>query len=438
VRRPSAEAHGFSEETDTTRLLRAYREGGESGARQRLIELYVPLAETLARRYAGRGEDYDDLLQVACIGLINAIDRFKPERGDELVAFAVPTIAGEIRRHFRDKGAAVRLPRGLQELTLSLARARADLTARLGRPPANAELAEELGVDEREVVAAMQAELAAKPAEAPPGHPAGGEDANGLETAEDRVFLTGAFRGLDERERRILYLRYVRDLEPGEVARQLGISPRHLSRQTQAALSKLRTALESGQGQARLPHAPAEPKMAAAMAATESPAPERYLDRPYHIALAKDEKEDVWTAQVEELPGCEARAATPDEAARGIPDAMERWISDALAHGREVPEPRSPASHSGRLLVRMPQSLHAELARAAERDEVSLNQFITSSLASVVGWRRAGEDPDRPAAADMQREGRWASLAMVVNIVVLAVVAVVAVILLVVAAQQGF
>jgi RNA polymerase sigma-B factor len=437
VRRPSAEPHGFSEETDTTRLLRAYREGGESGARQRLIELYVPLAETLARRYAGRGEDYDDLLQVACIGLINAIDRFEPERGDELVAFAVPTIAGEIRRHFRDRSAAVRLPRGLRELTLSLGRARADLTARLGRPPTNAELAEELGVDEQELVAVLRAEQAATPAEVPPGQPAGDEDANGLETAEDRVLLTGAFRDLDERQRRILYLRYVRDLDPGEVARELGISQRHLSRQTQAALSKLRTALESSPGRKGLPGMLAEPKMAA-MAATETPRAERYLDRPYHIALAREDEGGAWTAQVEELAGCEVRAATADEAARGIPDAMERWISDALAHGREVPEPRSPASHSGRLLVRMPQSLHAELARAAERDEVSLNQFITSSLASVVGWRRAGEDPDRHAAAGVQPEGRWASLAMVVNIVVLAVVAVVAVILLVVAARQGF
>ena len=109
-----------------------------------------------------------------------------------------------------------------------------------------------------------------------------------------------------------------------------------------------------------------------------------YLDRPYHIVLVRDEGEDSagWTAKVEELPGCEAHAETADEATRAIRDSMEAWIAEALANNREVPEPRGAASYSGRLMLRMPHSLHAELARAAERDDVSLNQFITSSLAS--------------------------------------------------------
>jgi predicted HicB family RNase H-like nuclease len=177
---------------------------------------------------------------------------------------------------------------------------------------------------------------------------------------------------------------------------------------------------------------------------------ERNLDQPYHIELVKDAEPGAgWTAQVEELSGCRAHGATPDEAARGIEPAMRDWIADAVAHGREVPKPRSAASHSGRLLVRMPQSLHAELARAAEREEVSLNQFITSSLASAVGWRR-GDEPAASAAVsvsasaseeDLREAGGDRSsgvrVAIVANIAVLALVAAVAVVLLIIALSRG-
>src|SRR5881394_2003431 len=137
----------------------------------------------------------------------------------------------------------------------------------------------------------------------------------------------------------------------------------------------------------------------AAMGASSTPVGSQYLDRPYHIVIAREgERGDGgWNARVEELRGCEAHGATYEEAARNIRVAMERWISDALRERREVPPPRAPASHSGKLMLRMPQTLHAELARAAEREEVSLNQFITTSLASTVGWAADRDAPAEPA-----------------------------------------
>jgi len=262
-----------------------------------------------------------------------------------------------------------------------------------------------------------------------------GAGAESLDAAEDRLFLSGAFGHLDERERRILYLRYVRDLEPNDIASELGISRRQLSRTTQAALAKLRLGLESPS----LAPSAGGSRMAPKGAGTDLEL-ESYIRQPYHIELVKDDAGDGWTAQVEELQGCAATGATADEAVGRVEAAMRDWVADALAHGREVPKPRSATSHSGRLLVRMPQSLHAELSRAAEREEVSLNQFITSSLASAVGWRRddradPGGDPDAGAGAPPPRDGP--SLALVANLVVLAIVAVIAVVLLIVALRRG-
>jgi len=168
------------------------------------------------------------------------------------------------------------------------------------------------------------------------------------------------------------------------------------------------------------------------MGASSTPVESEYLDRPYHIAIAREG--EAWTARVDELRGCEARGATYEEAARGIRVAMEEWISDALRNGREVPEPRAPSSHSGKLMLRMPQSLHAELARAADREEVSLNQFITSSLASSVGWAAPGEDQQGEPA----KQGRWMPVAMVANLVIVGLAGTAAVALLIVALTHGF
>lgn len=439
MERPPGERHGAEGRSATARLLHAYHERGDVAARERLIELYLPLVESFARRYSRSADDYEDLNQVGCIGLINAIDRFDLEQGDELTAFAVPNITGEIKRHLRDRGGGVRLPRPVRELRGSALRAQADLAASLGRTPTTAEIAERVGADANDVADALEAGRAASPVELSPD--AGAEATLPLDATEDRLFLSGAFAALDDRERRILYLRYVRDLEPNEIARELGISRRQLSRTTQATLAKLRLGLERG-GAPVSQSTGSRPNMAAVEAPVHDVDLESYIRQPYHIELVKDDAPDGgWTAQVEELPDCTANGSSADEAVRGVEAAMRDWIADALAHRRDVPKPRSAASHSGRLLVRMPQSLHAELSRAAEREEVSLNQFITSSLASAVGWRRdertdAGAEPiageGGPPARDTRR------IALVANLVVLAIVAVVAVILLVVALRQGF
>jgi predicted RNase H-like HicB family nuclease len=144
-----------------------------------------------------------------------------------------------------------------------------------------------------------------------------------------------------------------------------------------------------------------------------------------------------WSAKVEELPGCSADGATPEEAATRVQEAMRVWIEEAVAHGREVPKPRSAATHSGRLLVRMPQSLHAELARAAEREEVSLNQFITGTLASAVHWRGGGGNPAPGAADEMPPARSRMSRALIANVLLLILIAALAIALLVVAISRG-
>jgi RNA polymerase sigma-B factor len=411
----------------TARLLRAYHVNGDSSARERLIELYMPLVASLARRHARAGQDYDDLVQAGSIGLIKAIDRFDLERGTELASFAIPTISGEMKRHLRDRGETVRLPRPMAELRGRATAARDELTARLGREPSWAELATELGVDEHAVAAALTAQRAT-------ADDASLREAVGAGSTEERVLLAEAFEGLDERERRILYLRYVRDLEPDRVASELGISRRHLSRQTQAALAKLRGGLGDAPAE-RLSGPPRRPKMAP-MQSVRSAA--SYLDLPYHIVLVRED--GGWVARVEELAGCEARGDSADEATDAIHEAMRDWISDALEHRREIPAPRDASSYSGKLMLRMPGSLHAELARAAERDNVSLNQFITSSLAGVVGWRSpngaagapagaVGPQPDERAGSG----GGWLKRAILANAVLLALAGIAAAALLVVA-----
>ncbi|MFL5828035.1 MAG: sigma-70 family RNA polymerase sigma factor [Thermoleophilaceae bacterium] len=415
--------------------MTAYRERRDIAARERLIEMYLPLVESLAQRYVGRGEDREDLVQVGSIGLINAIDRFDPKRGDELAAYAVPNIEGEIRRHLRDRATTIRLPRVVEELRAPLARARVELTARHGREPSVGELARELGVTEAHVSRALEAREAGSPLALGAGGLEVGAPGE-LEAAEDRVLLSGAFRGLSNDERRVLYLRYVRDLGPESAAAELGISQRQLSRRTAAALAKVRAALE--RGPERLPSRDPGHTMPV-MRAARTPAPDRYLDRPYRISISRDGEADsgaAWLAQVEELQGCEARGASADEAAAAVQIAMEEWISAALAEGREVPEPRGASSHSGKLLLRMPQSLHAELARAAERDEVSLNQFITSALSSAVGWRQGGAGASEPRTPPEQE--RRLALAMAANLAVVAIAGIAAIVLLVIALSGGF
>ena len=188
-------------------LLRRYHEQGDLAAREQLIEQYLSLVRSLARRYAYRGEQLDDLVQIGCIGLIKAIDRFDIDRGVELTTYATPNIIGEIKRHFRDKGWAVRVPRGLQELNVQLSKIVEEQTVQLGRSPTIPELAKAAGVEEELVLEALESGRAYTSLSLS----AGGSDEDGeldpLESlgteehqysvSEDRAVLAPGFRALD-------------------------------------------------------------------------------------------------------------------------------------------------------------------------------------------------------------------------------------------------
>jgi RNA polymerase sigma-B factor len=232
-------------------LLRKYHEEGDLAARDQLIEQYMSLVRSLARRYAYRGEQLDDLVQIGAIGLIKAIDRFDLDRGVELTTYATPNIIGEIKRHFRDKGWSVRVPRGLQELSVQLSRLVEQLTVQLGRSPTIAEIAKEAGVDEEQVLEALESGRAYSSVSLSAGS-IGDEDGDldpletigteehQYEVSEDRAVLEPGFRVLDERERRILHLRFFEGLTQSQIAQQIGISQMHVSRLIRRALEKIR------------------------------------------------------------------------------------------------------------------------------------------------------------------------------------------------------
>jgi RNA polymerase sigma-B factor len=232
-------------------LLRRYHQQGDTQAREQLIEQYMSLVRSLARRYAYRGEQLEDLVQIGAIGLIKAIDRFDLDRGVELTTYATPNIIGEIKRHFRDKGWSVRVPRGLQELNVQLSRLVEQLTVQYGRSPTISELAKAAGVEEEEVLEALESGRAYSSLSLSSG--GGGHDDDDLdplesigteehqyEVSEDRAVLEPGFRVLDERERRILHLRFFEGLTQSQIAQQVGISQMHVSRLIRRALEKIR------------------------------------------------------------------------------------------------------------------------------------------------------------------------------------------------------
>jgi RNA polymerase sigma-B factor len=237
-------------------LLRRYHEQGDLQAREQLIEQYMSLVRSLARRYSYRGEQLDDLVQIGAIGLIKAIDRFDLSRGVELTTYATPNIIGEIKRHFRDRGWAVRVPRGLQELNVKLSKLVEQLTTQLGRSPTIAELAKAAGVEEEEVLEALESGRAYSSLSlSQGGSQEEGEELDPLETlgsvdpgfevSEDRAVLAPGFRVLDERERAILQLRFFDGLTQSQIAQQVGISQMHVSRLIRRALEKIRDEIAS-------------------------------------------------------------------------------------------------------------------------------------------------------------------------------------------------
>lgn len=222
------------------------------GVRDALVELHLPLVEHLARRFRDRGEPLDDLVQVGTIGLIKAVDRFDVDRGLEFSTYATPTIVGEIKRHFRDRGWAIRVPRRLQELRLALGRATEQLSHDLGRAPTVAELAARLGTSEEEVLEGLESAQAYATVSLDagdgdddlPGVLEGlGADDEALEGVEYRESLRPLLARLPARERRILMLRFFGGLSQSQIAAEVGLSQMHVSRLLARSLAQLRAGL---------------------------------------------------------------------------------------------------------------------------------------------------------------------------------------------------
>jgi RNA polymerase sigma-B factor len=232
------------------RKFEAFSKTRDPSLRDQLIEAHLGLAEYLARRFSNRGEPLDDLVQVASVGLLKAVDRFEPDRGVEFSTYATHTVVGELKRHFRDKGWAVRAPRRMQELYLRLGKVIATLSQELGRSPTIPELATEAQVSEEEVLEALEAGQAYRFASLDAPSP-GDEDNDSLSThlgqddaelvdAERRATLSPLLAQLPAREQTILHLRFFEGLTQSEIATRLGISQMHVSRLLARSLAQLR------------------------------------------------------------------------------------------------------------------------------------------------------------------------------------------------------
>ncbi len=239
-------------------LFEAYRGAGrgeQPALREQLVEQHIGLVEFLARRFRNRGEPLEDLVQVGTIGLLKAIERFDLEREVEFSTYATPTIVGELKRHFRDKGWAVRVPRRLQELHLELTKVVGHLGQDLGRSPTVPEIARSMGTTEETVLEGLEIAQAYNftsldaPIDTDDGGSTSfadqlGEDDEHLENLEYRASLAPEMAKLPERERKILYLRFFKGLTQSEIAERLDISQMHVSRLLNRTLANLRHALE--------------------------------------------------------------------------------------------------------------------------------------------------------------------------------------------------
>jgi RNA polymerase sigma-B factor len=239
---------------DTKQLFAEFQRTGDQSLRDELAKLHLPLVEYLAKRFKDRGEPLDDLIQVGSVGLLKAIDRFDLGRGVEFSTYATPTIVGEIKRYFRDKGWAVRVPRRLQELSLRLNKVIASLTQDLGRSPTIPEIAQKAGVSEEEVLEALESGQAyttmsldapaADDADAPLRADRIGEEDFRLDNLEYFASLAPLIEKLPERERHILYLRFFKGMTQSKIAEDTGISQMHVSRLLSRILAFLREGME--------------------------------------------------------------------------------------------------------------------------------------------------------------------------------------------------
>jgi RNA polymerase sigma-B factor len=241
---------------DLFRQLAVLETGSAEFQRHRdaIVNRCLPLADHIARRFDGRGEPHDDLVQVARVGLVNAVIRFDVETGSDFVSFAVPTIMGEVRRHFRDNSWSVKVPRRLKELHLQLGAATAELSQRLGRAPTPTELAELLGMDRAEVVEGLVAGSSYNTLSIDSGG-SGSEDAPAiadtlgdvdatLDQIENREALRPLLESLPDRERAVVVLRFFESMTQTQIAERIGVSQMHVSRLLARALTRLRDQLE--------------------------------------------------------------------------------------------------------------------------------------------------------------------------------------------------
>ena len=237
-------------------LFIRWQKFGEQRAREQLVERFLPLARNLARRYAGAREPFDDLLQVASLGLVKAIDRFDVDRGAAFSSFAVPTILGELKRYFRDLGWSVHVPRGAQEQALKVQEAQERLTTRTGRPPTVNELAEYLELSIEDVLDALETAAAHHSASLDAPREDGDEESGTLvdvfgqedaryELVDETVTISLAARQLSARERKVLALRFVKDMTQTQIASEIGVSQMQVSRILRRALGQLRELTEA-------------------------------------------------------------------------------------------------------------------------------------------------------------------------------------------------
>lgn len=232
-------------------MWRRFAQDRDPSLREELVRRHLPFAKRLALRYRGASESFDDLLQVANLGLLNAVDRFDPERGIPFTAFASPTILGELKRHFRDRVWTVRVPRGLHDRMAEVDKAVTELTKELQHSPSVREIADRLGIEQTDVLEVMEANYNRRPlsldrpagSEDPDESPAAdwiGDEDEGFELVEGRIALDAALPHLDERERLVLRLRFAEDMTQSQIAEQIGNSQMHVSRILRRALAKIR------------------------------------------------------------------------------------------------------------------------------------------------------------------------------------------------------
>jgi RNA polymerase sigma-B factor len=252
---PAARAPRYRTASDAE-LLRDYHERGDFEARQELIERHIGFVRRLAQRYSRRGEQLEDLTQVGCVGLIKAIDRFDGSYGASLTTYAAPNVLGEIKRHFRDRGWAVRVPREIQELNVKLTRVIDELTVTLGRSPNVDELAKETGATTEQVLEALESSSAYSTLSLSEGPEPDGDESPGpmdtlgeedheFERSEERMTLATGMRHLHGRERAILHLRFFEGLTQSEIADRIGISQMHVSRLIRESLARVRQQLDA-------------------------------------------------------------------------------------------------------------------------------------------------------------------------------------------------